>query len=574
MASPSCSSQANDICALTNLLAQISFHPHFNSTPTKSPVKSQDDGNRIYSHIATLLTRDGMDDAQADITLACVSLYRHFAVFAVHQAPSSSEPILQSFDPLVSNTPKRSSDRTKIRLESLADPQSPQATRDAVDAVLKTGLNAADINQHVSDVKQILLAFSAYDLPDDDREERQTQCFIFLLQRSIEKLTQRFHGPRIFFSTQYTPWWRIFIQWDPNSRHFPAREFNVRYHIALILNALSPGLLSYGQPLVLDCDTAVRCITGLAVLLDVIDGKIAACKVSTRSAEDWDRLNTTLRMLYSLVYETEALRHIFYNSSLSAHVHSLSRTARYGEIRLEDGEKHDGPFLFRQLQKIVAWHRSLFMIASTKVVRAAIPIQFNLLTIPPPPPSTEATPVMNLVNEIYPSRYHRALTRSYLACRGVFSDDFRTSSPHYKANLLGILMATDYHEYSDVSEAEVASDPRRIREMKDGILQVISTAKKCCYACEKLASLLGADPSSPTTDSTSICGDLLFRPWSPPFGITPEVLSLLRDDLMDQLKHHLECIILQDKIIASAHRAKEKEYSVGRLPVMRIETIQ
>ncbi|KAF7370511.1 hypothetical protein MSAN_00683000 [Mycena sanguinolenta] len=467
MASPSCSSWVSDIHALTNVLAQISVHS--NSTPTKSLFK--DDGNRMHSHIATLLTRDGMDEVQADISLACVSLYRHFAVFAVQQAPFPSEPISRSSslseDPPVSrNTTKGASDRKKIRLESLVDLQSSLASRDKVEAVLKTGLKAADLNQHVSDVYQILLGFSAYDLPEDGREERQARCFIFLLQRSIEKLTQRFHGPRIFFPNQYTPWWRIFIQWDPDPERFPAREINVRDHIALILNALSPGLLSYNQPLVLDCDTAVKCITGLAVLLDVIDGKIAACKVSTRSPEDWDRLNTTLRMLYSLLYETEALRHIFYHSSLSTHVLSLSRAAQYGEIRVDNGEKHDGPFLFRQLQKIVAWHRSLFIIASTKVVRAAIPIKFNLLTIPSPPPSIEVTPIMNLVNEIYPSRHHRALIRSYLACRGV-SNDFRAFSPHYNASLLGILMTTDYYGYSDVFEQDVASDPRRIREMKD-----------------------------------------------------------------------------------------------------------
>ncbi|KAJ7255497.1 hypothetical protein B0H12DRAFT_1113769 [Mycena haematopus] len=507
-------------------------------------------------------------------------MYRHFAVFAVHQSPSSSpEPTPASSplyeDSLISlNTAKQRifpSKRTTLRVESLTDPQPQLDATDRLEAVLKTGLNAADINQHVSDVKQILLGFSAYDLAEDDREERQTRCFIFFLQRSIEKLTQRFHSPRLFFSTQYTPWWRIFTQWDPNPEHFPARQFNVRHHIALIINGLSPGLLSSTQTLVLDCDIAVQCVTGLAVLLDVIDAKISACKDLSRSTEDWDRLNTTLRMLYSLLYETEVFSHIFHNSSLSAHILSLSRSVKNGGGS-DNGEKHDGPFLFGQLQRIVAWHRGLFIVASTKVVREAIPIHFNLISIPPP--SIEVTPIINLVNEIYPSRRHRTLIKSYLACRGVFSDDLEAYSPHYNASLMGILMATDYHGCSGVFAEDVASDPRTIREMKDvkfvcsvcpsnltltggqGILQVISTGKKCCYACEKLASLLAVDPSSPTTDSTSISGGVLFRPWSPPFGITPEVLSLLRNDLMDQLKYHLEC-----KIIAFTPSTKEKLYT-------------
>ncbi|KAF8216619.1 hypothetical protein K438DRAFT_399089 [Mycena galopus ATCC 62051] len=573
---PSFSSQlSSDVLALTNALAQISVQ---SSKPTsqKSSFKPQDDGHRMYPHIATLLTRDGMDDAQEDIAFACVSMYRHFAVFAVHQSPSPESTLASSpvhdEDPLTSENITQAgipaqtlpSQCTKIRFESLTDPQSP-TSQNTVEAVLKTGLTAVDVNQHVSDVKQILLGFSAYDLPEDDREERQTRCFVFFLQRSIEKLTQRFHNPRAFFSTQYAPWWRIFTEWDPNPGHFPVREFNLRYHITLIFNALSPGLLSYTQPLMLDCDTAVKCVNGLAVLLDVIDGKLLACQESTRSGEDWDRLNTTLRMLYSLLYETEVIRHIFFSSSLSAHILSLS-SAQYGENGSDDGQKRDGPFLFRQLQKIVAWHRGLFMVASTKVVRAAIPIHFNLISVPPL--SVEVTPIMNLVNEIYHSKRHRTLIRSYLACRGVFSHDSKAFSPHYDASLMGILMAADHHEYSDLFAEDVASDPRTIREMKDGILQVISTGKRCCYTCKKLASLLAIDASSPA-DSTIFCGGA-FRPWSPPFGITEEVLTILRNDLMDLFKCHLECVIIQDKTMGSKRPAKCTEYKPGQLAVSKI----
>ncbi|KAJ6581625.1 hypothetical protein B0H19DRAFT_1116052 [Mycena capillaripes] len=546
--SPCSSSLASDIRALTTALAQISSRT--SPTSTKSVFEHHENGhgpgpNKCYDHIATLLTRDGMDDAQADICLAGATMHGQFALFAVHQSPPSSPESTAASSPLCiaikpapgAGLPSAPSKfrSTKIRFESLHQPQPPLSTGKMLEAVLKTGLNAVDLNQHVSDVKQILWGFLGYDLPEDDGEERQTKCLIFFLQRSIEKLTQRFHDPRVFFSTECTPWWRMLTQWDPDPEDFPMREFNVKYHVAVIFNALAPGLITYYLPTVLDCDTAIKCVIALAVLLDVIDGKLLACKQPSRLNEDWERLNTTLRMLYSLIYDTEIIRHIFFNSSLSAHLLALSRFAQCGEI-VSDDDKRDGPFLFRQLQKIVAWQRAVLVLASTKVVRAAVPIHFNLISIPPP--SVESTPIMNLVNEIYSSRRLRTLIRRHLAERGIFSDDSKAISSHYNASLLGLLMAADYCEYSDIFAKDVATDPGKIREIKDGILQVITTGKKCCYACEKLASLLLKD-SAPSFDAV-VC------PWTPPLGITPEVLSLLRDDLMDQFKHHLEGVVLLD----------------------------
>jgi hypothetical protein len=105
------------------------------------------------------------------------------------------------------------------------------------------------------------------------------------------------------------------------------------------------------------------------------------------------------------------------------------------------------------------------VLASTKVVRAAIPIHFNLISIPPP--SVEMTSIMDLVNEIYTSKRLRTLIRSHLTDRGVLSHNPKAISSHYNASLMGILMATDSHKYSDVFAEDLATDPRKIQEMKD-----------------------------------------------------------------------------------------------------------
>ncbi|KAJ6515041.1 hypothetical protein C8R47DRAFT_1313420 [Mycena vitilis] len=550
---PHSSRLASDIRALTTALALVSSTTSSRSpTSPKSNFKHHGNGpspgpQKVFHHIATLLTRDNVDEA--DVAFTGATMQRHFALFAIHQSPLSAPPESPTSSPIYENGRHlefRSTDCSKIRLEVLTHPE-PVLDNHALDAVFKTGLNAADLDQHVSDVKHILLGFSGADLSDEDRDVRQTRCSIFFEQRSIEKLTQRFHNPRIFFSAQNASWWRILAQWDPDPDDFPVREFKAQFQIAIVFNALSPGLMSHYLPTILDRDTAVECITGLAVLLDVINGKLSACTQPGRSDEDWERLNTTLRMLYSLLYETDIIHHIFFNTSLSAHLLSRSKSAQFGEHG-SDYDKHDGPFLFRQLQKIVAWHRALLVLASTKVVRAAIPIQFNAISIPPQ--SLGITPIMDLVNEIYTSRHLRTLLRSHLRQRGVFSEN-RTAvavASHYNATLMGILMATEYHEYSYVFAEEEATDSRKIRELKDGILQVIGNGKQCCYVCEKLASLLAVNFKEPTS-----CSDgLIFRPWSPPFGMTREVLTLLRDDLMDQLRRHLERVILHNKFAAAS----------------------
>ncbi|KAJ7180757.1 hypothetical protein C8R46DRAFT_1070505 [Mycena filopes] len=545
---PPSSRLASDIRALTFVLAQVSAGAARSPlSPTKNAFK-HDSGtaNKMYGHIADLLSRDAMEDDQLDMALTGVAMYQHFALFAVHQAPPPTATLSPPHDlpnPLGTTTaaaeleahplsPKCGSNGcTKISFESVDRPRH----LGDIETILKTGLNAADLHQHVSDIKQILSEFAPHDLSEDDREARQTKCLIFFLQRSIEKVTQRFYSPRIFFSTKYTPWWRMLTQWNPGPEDFPVREFGLRYHIILIFNALSPGLLTFDVPAILDGPTAAKCVTGLAVLLDVIEGKLLACKKPTRSKEDWERLSTTLRMLYSLLYETDVIRHIFTNSSLSALVLSLSKSAQSGD----NGDRHDGPFLLRQLQKVVAWQRALFMLASTKVVRSAIPINFNFISIPPP--SVEMTPIMSLVDEIYPSKRHSTLLKSHLAGFGVWSEkpDGLTSS-HCNASLMGILMATDYHEYSDVVARNVSVDPQKVLGMKDGIVQVIINRKKCCYACEKLASLLSLRDQPPRWHED------VFRPWSPPVGITQEILMVLRQDLMDHFRRYLQFVVLQD----------------------------
>ncbi|KAJ7043730.1 hypothetical protein C8F04DRAFT_1229212 [Mycena alexandri] len=582
---PPSSRLARDIRALTFALAQLSAPTSPQPALTKRYFKHEHglNANKTYGHITDLLTRDAMDDDQAEAALAGVAMHQHFALFAVHQAPPESPTptatLLAAHDvpdtsetttpPADSSThthtPADSSthrvspkcgpkDCTKIRFELVDRPQH----LGDIEMILKTGLNAADLNQHVSDIKQILSEFSPYDLSEGDREARQTKCLIFFLQRSIEKLTQRFHNPRTFFSTKYTPWWRMLIQWNPGTEDVPVHEFSPEYHVVLIFNALSPDMMSFDTPTLLDSNIATKCVTGLAVLLDVIDGKLLACRKPTRSHEDWERLSTTLRMLYSLLYETDIIRYIFTNSSLSALILSLSKSAQFRE----DGDKHNGPFLLRQLEKVVAWQCALFILASTKVVRSAIPINFNFISVPPS--SVEMTPIMSLVHEIYPSKRQSSLLKSHLTSHGVCAekpDGF--SSPHYNASLMGILMATDYREYSDVSAGDVGADPRKVLDMKEGILQVIVAGKKCCYACEKLASLLGLKNQAPRWHED------VFRPWSPPVGITQEVLTLLRKDLMDHFKRYLQFVVIEDESL----RTREKGGSSAPFFWNMIETL-
>ncbi|KAF7356502.1 hypothetical protein MVEN_00983400 [Mycena venus] len=158
MPSPSRSSHlSSDIRPLIDALAQNSLQT---SSKHKGLIKHHDNGNNLYHHIATFLTRDGMKDEQADISLAGAAMYRHFGIFAMYES-SSSEPTPASCppheDPLVSKTKIvtpgkfRSKGHTDVRFVVTNYPQ----IGDTPEAVLKTGLDAADLNQHISDVNRI-----------------------------------------------------------------------------------------------------------------------------------------------------------------------------------------------------------------------------------------------------------------------------------------------------------------------------------------------------------------------------------------------------------------------------------
>ncbi|KAJ7130640.1 hypothetical protein C8R44DRAFT_775946 [Mycena epipterygia] len=250
-------------------------------------------------------------------------------------------------------------------------------------------------------------------------------------------------------------------------------------------------------------------------------------------------------MLYSLLHETEILRYIFTHSSFSAHLFSLSKSFAK-ENTTDNAEKHDGPFFFRQLESIVAWQRGLLVLASSKVVRAAIPIDFNLIVVPSP--AVGVTPIMDLVDEIYPSKGDAdtrvGLIKAHLTSLGIFSDKSETNIPHHNAQLMGILMAMDDQ---DVLVEEVAADPRKICTMKERLLQSVSTAKECCSTCQKLAYFLDAASFPPPP-----C-DAVVRAWSPPFGITEDMLKLLRTDLLDQFKRYLESVLREPSSEQSEH---------------------
>ncbi|KAJ7446390.1 hypothetical protein B0H11DRAFT_1745848, partial [Mycena galericulata] len=70
----------------------------------------------------------------------------------------------------------------------------------------------------------------------------------------------------------------------------------------------------------------------------------------------------------------------------------------------------------------------------------------------------------------------------------------------------------------------------------------IGVAKKCCYTCSKLASLLNTHaPLDPPLRVPGSHG--IIHPWSPPFGIPDDILRLLRSDLMEHLQRHTESLV-------------------------------
>ncbi|CAK5283124.1 unnamed protein product [Mycena citricolor] len=529
---------SSDIRALTDALTRISGF-----ASSLSPSKHQEaTSHRTFHHVSTLLNRDG---SQKDMALSGVSLHHRFLLFAVCSEDESAQ------------SGKSTSRKMKIEhLRATKRCTSPEH----MEALLNSGLESVPLRQHILDLSRILEGFAAYDIPAEEREDRQSKCLIFILQRSFGKIAQRFNTIQSFFLRE--PWWKFAIGWQPSKDELKPKKFSLKPHIAIIYNALSPGTMPFGASVILDTVMAGKCVQGLGVLLDVIDGKIWTCRPASASEDSWERLNTTIRMLYSLLYESDILRHILYLPCFSLHIQSLST----------DEDRCDGPFLFRQLQRVVAWHRALLVLSGTKVVRAAIPVDLSVIDVPPSP--SDRTAIMKLVHELYPasSSETMSLIDSYLLDFGVYDMDAKFPA-HHKANLLGVVMAADSPNIASLFDATTASDPRRLHALKDvgqlpsvdvlsdklkGLLQALGTSASCCYMCDKLASLLSIDPSALAPSFY----DAVHQPWSPPLGSTVQVLRLLRSDLMDQLRRYLDWVVLQE----SSNQRIEEEKPLRKIP--------
>ncbi|KAF7309871.1 hypothetical protein MIND_00359200 [Mycena indigotica] len=480
-----------DIRALSNALCRVSA--------TQPSWKHPETNPKTYAHIATLLSRSGMG---ADLVLEGVATHQHFSLFAFHPSlPSDSQ----------------------IRITTR---KCPPTLASDVEAILETGLQPTDFMTHCSQALAIVQAYPGLDIPVDTRDLRQDKCLSFFLQRSLGLVVQRFTRPKQLFPTDEAPWWKVLASWEPNSeKYFPRREFTLRSRTILILNALSPDLVS--RTTVMDAQVASKCVVALVVLLDVINGNLRTCQtVEERTDHDWDKLRVTLSMLYSLLYETDIIRHIFYNTSLSAFLVS----------RAISRSKCDGPHLFRQLQAITACQRALLTVSGTKIIRAGVTIEFTLLSVPSPNPQMTTTPIMKLVQKVYPNCSFNAQAdiRAHLG-RLVLLEDPPLFSRHHNTMAMEIFMAVDTKQCC----LEGGSDPRKLWALKEGMLQILHNRKSCCYACDLLATLLTYDP---TTTVVSLISTVL-TPWSPPPGTPKPLLATLRRELMAQLKHHLDCVI-------------------------------
>nr|GAT60018.1 predicted protein [Mycena chlorophos] len=482
-----------DIRTLTSALCRLSALPR-----SQPPWKHPEYNAKPYSHIATLLLWDGMGQEETSLVFNGVSMREHFALFALQRLPLAESGIRVASTRFVGNP--------ELSLPSL----------------FESGSRIVDLMTHFTDVVRVLRAFCGLELAEAERESRQSQCLIFLIQRSLGNIAQRLHKPKQLYGVVDFPWWNIFNAWkyDQDDCMSP-REFPLKPETVLIFNALSPDLLPVANSVAIDGILAPKCVAALAVLLDVIDAKITTCQSPTRTQDDWEKLNTTLRMLYSLLYDTEILRHIFHDESFSRFL--LSRVKSPG-----DGKRQaDGPHFFKKLQAVTAWQRAVLILSSTKIIRAGVPIQLNIVSLP----STGATmvPIMNLVKELYPSRTLPHI-KAYLG-RLAPLQDVPTFPAHHNADIMGVLMAAD-----SCLKASSARGPRRMWALKECMLQILSTCKSCCYACDKLTMLLTVDfptlPSSPPS--------FIFVPWSPPSGTPIEVLRQLREDLMVEFKRHLD----------------------------------
>ncbi|KAF7308907.1 hypothetical protein MKEN_01091200 [Mycena kentingensis (nom. inval.)] len=490
---------SNDIRALTNALCRTSSLPRAHSNVKRS------ENVKMYLHIATLLTRDGMPKEEEDMLFSGVALREHFALFAFRRLGTE----------LGGEARVETSERRAGSSEA------------AMEHLFAQGLRRdTDLLTHFADVLDVLRAFAASTLPEDARELQQTKCLVFFTQRSLGPITRRFHQPKKLFASSTPSWWRILTAWEHDlAEFFPVHVFSLKPHIALILNALSPNLVHFGAPFLLDEESAKKCVDALVVLLDVVDRQLKACAAASQTRESWETLNTTMRMLYSLVHETEVIRHILTSSSFSTFLVSRGRDA---SIR---PEKRDGPALFRELQGLTAWQRAVIMLTGTKIFRAAVPIKFHILSIPSG--ESRTTPVMDLVNEIYPSwRYHSlAHIKAYIG-RLVLLGEQPVFTPHFNTDVMGAFLSTN--------EAS-----REMWALQEGVLQILGNSKSCCYACDKFASLLTvAINSSPSpTDSPASPPSFLFVPWSPPPNTPTPILEALRADLVAELKRHLDCVV-------------------------------
>ncbi|RPD53603.1 hypothetical protein L227DRAFT_396755 [Lentinus tigrinus ALCF2SS1-6] len=97
------------------------------------------------------------------------------------------------------------------------------------------------------------------------------------------------------------------------------------------------------------------------------------------------------------------------------------------------------------------------------------------------------------------------------------------------------LMALDAHlALRRLQSTRLAADVQKIATVFEHVGSLpIGITKKCCWACFRLAQLLTSDIRS---DFLLPGSHGVIYPWSPPpFGVSPKVLSILRDELMGRV---------------------------------------
>ncbi|KAJ7745749.1 hypothetical protein B0H16DRAFT_1558092 [Mycena metata] len=510
---------AADIRALTTLLSRVAKQAtQPTSVDNLDEPQADKDARRSFHHVAVLLS------GSAVLGVTGSSSSGSFTLFGAREW--SSPPSTDSkFAPLATCNPQRTESDTRIKL-SHTDDVRPLAE------IFQDSNRIVPLSQHILDV-------TLYPTLDESDRERAR---MHILRRSFTKFSRSLYQPGKFFNLAASEnrWWTLLenIRVDDISAENPPVRCHVRSVGRWAWNILARGLVPSTGEVSLTATTMKRVLETVVKVLQRIHEKVG----KTKEEKSWEgtTLDDLLLTLSSLLYGSKIIQLALSNASIS---NMLLASRKSEELVPDDDEddlsaQRDGPFIYRSIEAVVAWHRAIGVLAASPVLSRRIPISFQLITAPPPP--ADLTPFFKLIDEASPSipaELRTELEKRFVD-EGLMTDageslDF-PGSTHCEAILMGFMLESN------------TEDPSPIRHTSN----VIGVTKKCCYCCDKLAAILNA--SSRFQGSIKTPGSHGFiTPWSPPAGIPDKVLLELRNDLMGHLRKFVS--------LRSNHRSPSSE---------------